>query len=312
MLSNELFIGRLTLKQTGEVVREKDDLKVLSPEIFDEVQEILKESDDNETNIFHPQVFPDFIYDLISRFGQEFVVDNLAGIRWCCPECQSTDLNLSDTTIEYWGISLPKIYCKESGCGYIGPVVRLKELNQIDSTLPLICPECQRTDGFVIEATSVSGEDSDLYRYTCDYCGEFMIKDKGPNTYQRAHESSVPVNLKENRSTETEDSRTSSAVFAAIGGWLHGHGNKSRKVRDILVTAAKILDKDGPLETAELRERLWTIHNDKYSSAHMLWQCSFQEYYKETPGFESPSHARYDFDPEPLEYFIEWSPGSTE
>jgi DNA invertase Pin-like site-specific DNA recombinase len=184
ILENEIFTGKLRVPITEEVIRVKDDLKKVDPELFTKTQRIRRrlgnDEDSTDTDI---QRFPKFVYQLIARFGQEYMVSNVSGLRWCCPECQSIDINVSDTDIEQWGIDLPKIYCYENGCNYAGAAIRFAELDEIDYSLPLVCSHCQRTNQFDVEEVTF---DEDLYRYTCESCDEFMILNKPPEKTKRA------------------------------------------------------------------------------------------------------------------------------
>lgn len=211
-LQNELYVGKLVLKRTGELVREKEDLKCVDPELFVAVQELYRDEADGSStnNNFGPHDFPEFVYKLIVRYGQEYVVDNISAIRWCCPKCGSIDINISDTQVEFWDINLPKIYCNESHCEYNGPPIRFNELEDIDTTLPLVCPECQRTSRFEVEPSDVDLGEDEFYRYTCKHCGEFMIKNKPPDAVKRAmNNPNKAIDLRENssRSTNTADDR---------------------------------------------------------------------------------------------------------
>lgn len=185
ILGNEVFVGHLVLKRTGELIQKKEDLQCVDPELFTAVQKMRSDSDQDKGLQFGNDEFPEFVYRLILRFGQEYVVENVDAIRWCCPKCNSTDINLSDTTVEFWDINIPKIYCKESHCNYNGPAIRMKELHEIDTTLPLICSDCQRTGDFDVEPVDFDSG-NDYYKYTCRHCGGTMIKDKQPNSVLRA------------------------------------------------------------------------------------------------------------------------------
>jgi hypothetical protein len=326
MLRNELYTGRLIERKSGEFVREKEDLAVMDPELFEEVQELLNDSESDDGPEFGPQDFPAFIYELVLRLGQEYIVQNISGIRWCCPVCGSTDIRISDTTIEKWGISIPQIYCHESDC-YNGPVIRIKDLENIDSTLPFICPECQRTGDFSVSDTSTDEIDAEMYRYTCNHCGEFMLKDKHPNTYRRALESCNAINLRDGQpsdidqpatvdkeakqrhvddiSSKVNHSVSDQAVFEALENWMTDNGPQTEATRMIMLEAAEILDDSGPKNKGELRDQLWSIYPNQYSSPNSLWESTVARFYETTPGFERPGHGRYDFSQEPIRYFLQ-------
>lgn len=324
MLENELYTGELIEKKSEEFVRTKEDLAVVDKDVFDKVQDMLSASTNDDNIDFGPHDFPPFVYDLISRLGQEYIVDNISAIRWCCPKCGSTELNISDTTIETWGISIPKISCKESGCGYRGKAIRLIDLQNIDSTLPFVCPECQRTGDFAHEPISVDEIDDELYRYTCNYCGEYMIKNKHPNLYNRALNESNAVNLRENTSDGTAEKRrtgdneggneekgdkerteiSKSEVFDALESWLRENGPRSENVQQVMLHAAKILNEEDSLRAKELRDRLSTSHTDEYSTPKSMWYSTVARYHSRIPGFRRISEGSYSFDADAIRGFL--------
>jgi hypothetical protein len=330
LLKNELYSGKMIERKSNELVREKDNLKIIDSDLFEKVQEKLDDSNDgyDEKIKFGPQDFPPFVYELIIRLGQEYIVENISGIRWCCPKCQSTDINISVTTIDKWGISIPQIYCNETDC-YNGPVIRIKDLENIDSTLPLVCPECQKTGDFVTESVSLDKIDDEMYKYTCNYCGEYMLNNKHPNSYRRALNSCNAINLRENNSDLDREDRViesenkpdqqsdesncrktqdpDQAVFEALESWLADRGPQTETARDILLQAAKILDEEGSMKKKELARRLSSSMSHSYSSPMSLWSSTVGRFYKEVPGFTSPSHGQYDFKREPILYFLQWT-----
>jgi DNA invertase Pin-like site-specific DNA recombinase len=331
LLENELYTGDLIERKSDELVREKDDLRIIDSNLFEKVQEKLDDSNnsyDDKTSV-GPQDFPPFIYELITRLGQEYIVENISGIRWCCPKCQSTDINISTTTIEKWGISIPQIYCNKTDC-YNGPVIRIKDLENIDSTLPLVCPECQKTGDFVTESISLDNIDDEMYKYTCNYCGEYMLNNDHPNSYRRALNSCNAINLREDKSdldgedrvTDYEDKPDQQidesncrktedpdqAVFDALESWLADRGPQTETARNILLQATKILDEEGPLKREELERRLSSSISHSYSSPLSLWRSTMGRFYEEVPGITRTSHGQYDFQREPILYFIQWTP----
>jgi len=58
-------------------------------------------------------------------------------------------------------------------------------------------------------------------------------------------------------------------VFTALDEWLDAE-LQSESAQTVMLAAAEILRVDGPLATAELRERLFDRHPDAYSSASAL------------------------------------------
>jgi DNA invertase Pin-like site-specific DNA recombinase len=327
LLQNELYIGRLTERKTDEFVRVWDKIDIIDHEIFNQVQEILSESDSDDGPLIAPQDFPPFIYELILRLGQEYIVENISGICWCCPKCRSTDIRISDTLVDKWGFSIPHIYCNKDDC-YNGPVIRLKDLENIDSTLPLVCPECQKTGDFSVESVSDSHFD-DAFKYMCNFCGGELILDKNPNPYKRALESSNAIDLRDsdtfeidreaelvkaeeksdqqNAATNSESVTISNKdIFEALESWLTENGPQTEKGRQILLEAMKILDKEGPLKKNELLATLSSTISHSYSSPGSLWESNIARFLEEIPGLMNPSHGRYEFRREQITHFLEW------
>lgn len=322
-LENELYIGDLVEPKSGDKVREKDDLKVLDPTLFDKVQDILSDSDDKK-NIPDEDELPSKIYDIISRYGQEYIVDNVSGIRWCCPECSSTNINVSSTTIEYLDINIPRIYCNNDSedCGYQGPAIRKRELNEIDMCLPFICPECQRTEGFDVEEIDLTDNkesNEEMYRYTCEHCGSSMIKSADPDPNVRGlHSSSNAISLRSK--TEQDDTRDvneaksdnkknenklTTEVITVLEAYLEKEGPNKPVAREAMITAANVLTDDGPMTTANLKDELKKAHSEKYASKKSLWESTFARLYSDIPGFTKVSHGEYDFNDQQLEVLID-------
>ena len=327
VLQNEVFAGELVLKRTGELVRRKDDLQCVEPETFAKAQEMLTESRSDENDTYGPQDFPEFAYELITRFGQEYAVENIEAIRWCCPECHSIDVNISDTTVEFWNISLPKIYCKE--CDYSGASIRMKELYEIDTTFPLVCPECQRTDSFHSEEFGLLGQENPLRRYYCEQCGAVMLNTMHPDETERAlqestnglslmeektgireaSESECPVsegpNAPDNLASSLAEVPTAS-IYRALEDYLEEFGPQSVYGRGVLVKSARMLEEDGPLKRSSLTKYLRPGCSQHYSSIESMYEATIRTHYQMIPGFTNPEHGMYDFDPAFLQYLLEW------
>ncbi|WP_143114439.1 hypothetical protein [Halopenitus persicus] len=78
--------------------------------------------------------------------------------------------------------------------------------------------------------------------------------------------------------------------------WLDENGPQSDDARTVLLDAAQILDKQGPLKASELREQLYDRNPDTYDSAGALWASTVERLYDELPGFERPEYGTYTFD----------------
>jgi DNA invertase Pin-like site-specific DNA recombinase len=316
VLENELFIGELRIKETGELVREKEDLKIIDPSVFAKVKEISQKSDNNgnDDRNYDKQEFPSFIYRLISRFGQEYVVENISAIRWCCSECQSVNINVSDTCIEYWDISLPKIYCND--CGYQGAAIRLKGLNEIDYSLPFVCPYCQKTGGFEFSQIDLEGEIDQLYKYICGQCEEWFMSDKDPDSNHRALQSENRINIRStqsgssdsdgsNQSDSARQQVTDTDVFTALQSLVRTKLPQSETAQNVIVTTAKTLNEDGPLTAAELKSQLWCDYGEEYASKDSLWESTITRYFDELPGFAKPKYNQYDFNQQEIQLLLE-------
>lgn len=189
-ITNELYIGILQNRRTGEKRNEIDSTKVTTPETFSEAVRVYKEltDDEDDEEPVKENEFHGFVYGIILRMGQEYIADTCRGIRKCCPKCRSINIKESDTTLEYLGISLPKVHC--DNCGYQGPIIRKFELQEMDGAIPFVCPNCQRTGHY--ETTEIDGRvegelgDSDtLYEYKCSKCSEAIIRNRHPNAHKR-------------------------------------------------------------------------------------------------------------------------------
>ncbi len=323
ILENELYIGDLISKKSDEFVRKKSEIEIVDPDIYNKVQNLRSESDENETDIDEEDL-PSEIYDLICRYGQEYAVEEVSAIRWCCPECKSTDINVSDTTIESLGIHLPRIYCKNDNCSgeeessYQGPAIRVRELDKIDLSHPFICPSCQRTEEFTVEPVTVIDPDQQMYRYTCNCCGESMIKSGDPDPNVRGLQSTNSISLRSDESNHDDTKSTEShhddsgqtKVETELNGtrvleeYLERAGPNKAVARDIMITAADILAEDGPMTTADLKRKLNESHGEEYSSADSLWESTFSRLYSRIPGFNKVSYGKYDFNEERLNVLI--------
>ena len=311
-LGNELYIGELIEKKSGDKVGEKGDIKVIDSEIFSKVQNMRLEVDE-ETDSPDIDEFPTQICDLISRYGQEYIANNISGIRWCCPKCSSTNINVSNTTIEKLGINLPRIYCKndDEGCGYQGPAIRKRELYNIDRSLPLVCPECQRTEEFEVEEVDITNEIEsmeEIYKYTCQHCGSSMIKDVDPDPNVRGLDSSNAIRLESNteqadttKKEQTKSDNTENGddmnieLTTVLEEYLEKEGPNKAVAREIMITAASLLAEEGPMTTADLKNELHERYGKEYSSKDSMWESTFMRLYSDIPMVTKVSYGEYDF-----------------
>ena len=98
-------------------------------------------------------------------------------------------------------------------------------------------------------------------------------------------------------STNTENA-TSSPAFSELEDWLKNDDNapNSEDAVAVIKKAAEILAEDGPLETGELKRRLYQADCHGYSSEDSLWGSAIREYYQEAPGISNPEFGTYEFE----------------
>lgn len=78
--------------------------------------------------------------------------------------------------------------------------------------------------------------------------------------------------------------------------WLENDGPQSDNAVAIIREAATILRDDGPLNAAELKERLYVDYPDAYDSKDAMWASTVERLYEDAPGFNKPSYGTYAFD----------------
>jgi len=94
-------------------------------------------------------------------------------------------------------------------------------------------------------------------------------------------------------------------ALLALGTWLQEEGPQSEDAQLLMLDAATILDREGPLSASELRERLFDRHPESYKSADTLWASTVERLYADTPGFEKPEYGMYGFDRAAMEDVLE-------
>jgi hypothetical protein len=99
-------------------------------------------------------------------------------------------------------------------------------------------------------------------------------------------------------SEEEADENPQEDDFAALDSWLQENGPQSDDAQEIILTAAQILNSEGPLKTSELKDRLAEryLEESTYASVDTLWASTVERLYEVTPGFEKPGYGTYDFD----------------
>lgn len=85
-------------------------------------------------------------------------------------------------------------------------------------------------------------------------------------------------------------------ALLSLGTWLQEDGPQSEDAQLLMLDAAAILDREGPLSASELRERLFDRYPEPYKSADTLWASTVERLHTETPGFEKPDYGMYGFD----------------
>lgn len=179
ILQNPLLVGELTLED--QVVARDESLQVISPEKFEEIQDV---RDKNSSTPSNTRDVPEPIDRAAFRFGVEYVIDIIDSVGTQCRRCES-DLRPNGTT-NRWGTKVRKYACANDDCGYEGPLLKQKEFDDLHQTLPLRCPQCPRTNRFEVEEPPAGFWD---YKYTCKNCGTAFALDSPPNKLKRAMEN---------------------------------------------------------------------------------------------------------------------------
>jgi len=107
-------------------------------------------------------------------------------------------------------------------------------------------------------------------------------------------ESTAPDDEPQDEESNPEDI-AHAHEFDALNDWLHTDGPDSDDAQAVLRDAARILTDQGPLSVSDLREQLFDLHPDAYSSPETLWKSTVQRLYEEAPGFSKPKYGMYDF-----------------
>ena len=87
----------------------------------------------------------------------------------------------------------------------------------------------------------------------------------------------------------------SSTLMSDLETWLENDGPQSEDAVAIIREAATILEEDGPLKAAEVKQRLYEAYPDAYGSERTLWGSTVDRVYEDAPGFSKPSYGTYDF-----------------
>lgn len=101
-----------------------------------------------------------------------------------------------------------------------------------------------------------------------------------------------------NPSDESDSEAASENEFAVLKQWLQENGPQSEDAREVMLSAAQILDSERSLKTGELKDRLSDRYPDaaSYSSIETLWASTVERLYEDTLGFEKPDYGMYSFD----------------
>lgn len=85
-------------------------------------------------------------------------------------------------------------------------------------------------------------------------------------------------------------------ILLAFRAQLSDRPPRTEHGEQAVVRTFSLLLEDGPLQTAELKKRLYPEFEDKFSTPDSMWQ-SIQRYFDEIPGIEKTGRGEYDATP---------------
>ena len=177
VLESPLCIGQLTLRD--RVVKTVPTLQCVPKQTYNEAQEIIEERRPDTPD---GESIPGSIEQATMRFGPEFVGQLFDKFTAVCKECEG-ELTETNSTTLVRDTRLIEYDCED--CDFRGPLFSEREINKLDSTLPLGCPFCISVDAVTGEKDTSSALE---YLYTCKHCGNQFAVNVPPNKYKRAFE----------------------------------------------------------------------------------------------------------------------------
>lgn len=131
---------------------------------------------------------------------------------------------------------------------------------------------------------------------------ENVIESDSNETSKSSHGS--PVSNQESAGGDASDEKsneTDDTIFRNIDIWLQERGPQSDEARQVVLSAVRILDDQGPLKAGELKDQLFDQHSNAYTSAKTLWTSTIERLYEDIPGLEKVDYGTYTFDRESAE-----------
>lgn len=177
VLSSPRCVGHMTLKE--EVITTRQELACVSKKVFNEAQEIA-ESRRSNSSTEDSTIVPEPIERAHRRMGPENLMSLFDALHARCPECSGL-LEETSTSTTVRGHVLKDHAC--DNCEYRGPIFTREQVDQLDSTIPLGCPECHIVGELSRKKASSCYLD---YKYTCNVCNHSFHSSVSANKYQRA------------------------------------------------------------------------------------------------------------------------------
>jgi len=154
-----------------------------------------------------------------------------------------------------------------------------------DATEPVVDPDTVESNSEQIEAMAA---DLDAMMNRIEQLEQQL------EAAERAGSGEIP----QGRSSTNSSSDTraeSSTPMDNLETWLENDGPQSDDAVKIIREAATILNEEGPMKAAELKQRLHKQFPDAYTSANALWASTVERTYTDAPGFSKPKYGTYDF-----------------
>ena len=92
-----------------------------------------------------------------------------------------------------------------------------------------------------------------------------------------------------------DDDESERDALAAFEAQLEGQPPTTEHGEQAVVRVFSLLVEDGPMQTSELRERLYPEFDDAFASAESMWQ-SINRYFSDLDGIEKVGHGKWDAD----------------
>lgn len=171
ILQNPVYCGQ---PQYGGVVVEDDSLAFVDKKTFNEVQEMLAESETRKSREKHKESLRE-AEDVFKLYGYLNGKKLVPEVAYVCLKCR-VEMDYNGNKRER-GEVIPLFKCPECGYQYVDPL--WKNRNNLRNTIYFIC-ECGDLENIEVEKVS------DLeWSYKCLSCGAKYITNTPPNPYKR-------------------------------------------------------------------------------------------------------------------------------